>query len=232
MPTPNPNTRAAWEEEFAETGFWENNQGRRQTRLFAKFFLDHISVPLPQPFSVLDVGCAVGDALPLWHKAYPRAQLFGCDVSARAIERAKKEWGGIAVFETRGFDELRGDFDVVYCSNVMEHFDNHVAIAESLLRHCRILYVMTPYAELNNGRQLSVAPLALHVASFFEDTFDGLVEKGLASVETKVIRCPGAWGPSLKSELAWHVRYLLGRIASPSPPRRQIIYTITRQRRQ
>ena len=225
----NPNTRKTWEEEFAETGFWENNQGRRQTKLFAEFFHKHIKLPFEEAFSVLDVGCAIGDALGVWHNKYPHAKLFGCDISQRAVERARKEFGDIATFEQKSFSEIDAQFDAIYCSNVMEHFEDHVAIAEVLLRHCRILYIMTPFAELNNGRLLSSAPVALHVASFFDDTFDMLAGKGVAAVETKIIRCPLAWGLSFKSEALWHVRYLFGWIASPSPPRRQIIYTITRR---
>jgi SAM-dependent methyltransferase len=226
----NRNTREAWEKEFSENGFWEKNEGRRQTRLFAEYFHKHVNVPRNGEFSVLDVGCAVGDALAVWHRRYPQAKLFGSDVSQVAIERAKREFGHIAHFEQWTFEEIQGQFDVIYCSNVMEHFENHVDIAELLLKRCEILYIMTPYAELNNGRTLDRAPLDLHVASFFDDTFDVLKERDNVRIETKVVRCPVAWGASLPAEILWHLRYCAGMIASPSPPRRQIIYTITRSR--
>lgn len=229
-PGHNPNTREAWEKEFDADGFWEQNSGRRQTRMFAGRFHRHIRVPLTGKFTVLDVGCAVGDALPVWRKRYPMAQLHGMDVSQRAIERARQEFGLMAQFRQGGFDDIQGQYDVIYCCNVLEHFEKNVEIARVLLRHCSILYIMTPYAELSRtGHSLSSRhPEALHVATFLEDTFDEMATEEGARAESKVVRCPIAWGPSFASEFLWHVRYMFGMIHSAAPPRRQIIYTLTR----
>ncbi|MFN0159029.1 MAG: class I SAM-dependent methyltransferase [Bacteroidota bacterium] len=229
----NLNTREVWEKEFEADGFWEKTSGREQTRMFAKRFHRHIKVPLDGKFSILDVGCAVGDALPVWRKHYPMAELHGMDVSQRAIERATKEYGSIARFQQGGFNDITGHFDVMYCCNVLEHFENHVEIARTLLQHCSILYIMTPYAEVSvKGRQLSIThPEAMHVATFLDGTFDEMAQNEGAEVSVKVIRTPVAWGPSFPVEFLWHVHYMLGKIHAPSPPRRQIIYTLSRRNR-
>jgi SAM-dependent methyltransferase len=224
----NPNTREAWNAAFAEDGSWRLNLGRDQTRRFAECFHKHVRVPITGKFSVLDVGCALGDSLPVWRKHYPEAELHGTDVSEVAIEQARELHGAIATFTRASFDEITGTYDVIFCSNVLEHFEEHVAIARKLLAHCRYLYVLTPYAEWDEiGRPLVPAPNQQHVATFFLDTFDSLRQDDFARIDTKIVRCPIAWSPSLKGEIGWHLRYFLGRISTPSPPRRQIIYTIT-----
>ncbi len=224
----NPNTLSNIEEAFARGGAWDRNCGQTQTHLFAKCFHKHIKVSFTGKFTVLDVGCALGDALLIWHRHYPKAEMFGCDVSETAIARATELYSSIAKFTRASFEEIKGFYDVIFCSNVLEHFEQHVEIARELLTHCKVLYVMTPFAELNNGRPLVPSPQSFHVASFFEDTFSSLEKECNATVKTKVVRCPVAWSPSFKSEVMWHMKYLMGLISSPSSPRRQIIYTITR----
>jgi SAM-dependent methyltransferase len=220
----NPNTSQKWDSEFKRDGTWEHNQGRRQTRLFAECFHRHVRIPLSMPFSVLDVGCALGDALPVWKKKYPDAELAGCDVSSVSVERCVQEFGRLASFFTASFESIRGTWDVIYCSNVLEHFEQHVEIASALLRRCRWLFIMTPYAELTgDGRPLQPAPGRLHVASFFENTFDALKQDGRADVSAQVISCPGAWGPEGWRRWRSHIYHRLGKLP---PVPRQIIYTV------
>jgi 2-polyprenyl-3-methyl-5-hydroxy-6-metoxy-1,4-benzoquinol methylase len=221
----NPNT-ARYSDDLFASGEWEKRGGRTQTRQFAKFFHRHIEIPFAPDFTHLDVGCALGDAMPVWHQKYPRAKLTGCDISQTAVARAAQRYGSIAAFHCWSFEQIVGLYDVCICSNVLEHFEQHVAIARHLLSHCRVLYVMTPYAELNNGRPLVPRPGEIHVATFLEDSFDALTQDPGASIDTEVIRCPRAWGPSIPGELLWHFRYFMGWTTAPSPPRRQIIYTI------
>ncbi|MDD1776993.1 MAG: class I SAM-dependent methyltransferase [Candidatus Helarchaeota archaeon] len=190
----NPNTRANSDEAFQKGGRWEKNKGRKQTRNFAKYFHKYISIPFKE-FSVLDVGCALGDSIPIWHKHYPSAKLYGCDISEIAIKRCKESFGHIANFFLASFEEIEGFWDIIYCSNVLEHFEEYIEIAQKLLFHCRVLYVMTPFAELRDGNLLSLSPEHYHAASFFKNSFNRLVDVGNAKkIESKIFRCPGAWG--------------------------------------
>ena len=66
-----------WERYFAVGGDWERRGGRRQTRVFAEHFIRHAGLPADQAFSLLDAGCALGDALALFAASYPKARLHG-----------------------------------------------------------------------------------------------------------------------------------------------------------
>lgn len=225
----NPNTLENIELAFQPNGTWEKNNGREQTRIFAKCFHKHIKVPLEGDFSVLDVGCALGDALPIWKKYYPNSRLFGCDISETAIKRAKAFYGSIANFFVSSFENIEEDYDVIYCSNVIEHFEQYYEITEYLLNHCKILYILTPFVELHNGRPLSPSLGYHHVTTIYEDTFDEFEKSHNVLIKKKVVKCPKAWSPSFFSEAIWHFRYLFGMIYSASPPNRQIIFSFIKR---
>lgn len=189
----NKNTRETWEGYF-EDG-WEKNRGRRQTQLFAAYFLDTVRLPRSAQ-TLLDVGCAMGDALPIFREYYPDLELRGCDISSRAIEEARASFGNIATFHTWGFEDIRGSFDVIYCSGTLEHFENNLDIVRGLLRHCRWLYALVPYMEMRHGMRLKPEPGQWHVATIDASTFDPLLREGLVKrVRHWIHPCPVAWGP-------------------------------------
>lgn len=222
----NPNTRSHYEDSFVVGGRWEQDGGPEQTRSFARCFHRHVRVPFEGEFSVLDVGCALGDALPVWHQHCPKARLFGCDVAQVQIDRCIQRYGKYGQFFRASFEEIEGIWDVICCSNVLEHFEQHVEIAELLLTHCKMLYVVTPYAELRDGKPLTPTASFFHVATFYEDTFARLEQEDKATITTLVVECPGSrGGVNWKRELYWRIMKLLRGI-SPTPPPRQIIYTI------
>ena len=221
----NPNTRQHSESAFVPGGVWDQKQGREQTRLFAECFHRHVKVPYQGAFSMLDVGCGLGDSIPLWRQNYPEAQLFGCDVAQVAVDRCLESYGMIGRFFRASFEEIRGNWDVIYCSNVLEHFEQHAEIANCLLSLCRILYVMTPYAETRDGKPLTPESGEFHVATLDKMTFSTLERSGKASVTAKVVRAPGAWSPNWKGELKWALRRAF--LQTKDRPPRQIIYAIT-----
>lgn len=191
----NRNTRATWEGYFADG--WERNRGRQQTWLFARYFLDTFRLP-ESTRTLLDVGCAMGDALPAFHARYPALELHGCDVSSAAIDQARACYGEIATFHVWGFEEIQGCFDVIYCSNTLEHFENYLNIARQLLTHCKRLYILVPYLELGeNGRPLEPADGQWHVATFDAASFDPLMREAKVSrIRHWLHPCPVAWGPA------------------------------------
>src|SRR3954447_5926304 len=108
------NTPEQWNTYFRPGGQWELNEGRKQTRLFAEYFHRAVRVPLAPGFSVLDMGCALGDALPIWHEHYPAARLYGCDYVPTSVERAREAYGNFATVFQAGWEDLRGSWDVIY----------------------------------------------------------------------------------------------------------------------
>jgi SAM-dependent methyltransferase len=223
----NPNTRDRSEEVFVEGGHWEKNQGRRQTRRFAECFHRRVRLPWSE-FSVLDVGCALGDALSVWRREYPSAKLYGCDVAESAVRRCQECYGNMARFFRASFEEIDGHWDVIYCSNVLEHFEQFLEIAGELLLHCKLLFVLTPFGELRNGALLRPsAERYYHVATFYRDALDDLIRSGKASkVETTIFSCPrGGWGFTRVQRIRWLVSLILGGHYIVQEPL-QIIYGI------
>jgi trans-aconitate methyltransferase len=188
----NINTEEFWESYMKNN--WDQNMGRRQTQLFAHYFLETVKLP-DQARSLLDASCAMGDALPEIRRRYPGLQLFGHDVSEMAIREARKAHGQIATFRVAGFENLREHFDIIYCSNTLEHFERYLDIVDHLLGFCDWLYVQVPFKELRNGKALTVVPGEQHVNTFYEDSFNGLINRGSASAIRHWVRfTPGAWG--------------------------------------
>jgi len=186
-----------WDERFQND--WETAHGCEQTRLFAWYFLRTVRLPVTEG-TFLDAGCAMGDALPEVHKRYPRLELSGCDVSPVAVERAREKHGELATFLHCGFEGIEGHYDIIYCSNSLEHFADYLAISRRLLAHCDWLYVLAPYKETLPMPQVADPRDAEHVVSFDRHSLDGLVRARAARrIRTWVRRTEGAWGWSKPS---------------------------------
>jgi hypothetical protein len=221
--TPEVNSRQFWESYMASD--WDANSGRQQTRLFAKYFLDAVTLPADAK-TLLDVSCAKGDAIPEFHARYPNLQLFGADISEVAIEEARRSFGGIAQFEVAGFDDLTRRYDVIFCSNTLEHFVNNVEVAGGLLTRCRWLHILVPYLEKRGGKRLTAVPGEQHVCTFDAHSFDALIRGGAARrIRHWVRHTPGAWGTGPVSLWTRFKAVLRGRDVPIN--HRQIFYEIT-----
>lgn len=198
----NPNTASASDSVFVAGGKWEQDNGRFQTRRFAECFVKHFAIPLLGKFTFLDLGCALGDGLPVIKKYYPDAELYGCDFSQVAIERCKEVYGHMAIFFVSAIDKLEKEFDVIYCSNLIEHIENHIEIVNELINYSKILYILTPYNELYNGARIRPDSGYWHVATFDEHTFNAINDTKSIKVSHKVFRCPRAWDNSRREKIA------------------------------
>lgn len=201
------NSPQFWELYFEQN--WEKNDGRMQTRLFAKYFLEKMELPTGVT-TLLDVGCGMGDAAAEFHARYPELQITGCDVSAQALAKAQESYGAFATFRQWTFEQIEGRYDAIYCSNTLEHFENHMEIASKLLERCDHLFVLVPYMELRHGKRLTPRADEQHVATFDRRSFDALQRSGAAaSIESVVTRAPGAWEServSLKTKIRHWLR--------------------------
>lgn len=232
MTTPAMSELAWWEEYFAPGGGWERNGGREQTRRFALQFVRRCGLEHAARFSLLDVGCALGDALRVFAEAFPNARLHGIDFAPTAVARCRAELGSRAQVAVASIEAVRGAYDVVYCSNTLEHFVDYDAKARSLARQAaRRLFVMVPYRELRDGKAIAPDPRQHHQHTFERHSFDFLVREGLATgVRTQVFACPGAWGWSAADQVVQRAKNA-GRALLRRPtlaPPRQILYEIRR----
>jgi hypothetical protein len=231
--TASVNSAPWWDERFVPGGTWETSGGRQQTRLFAEALCRHIGLQRREPFTLCDFGCALGEALKVFKRRFPQAILFGIDFSSTAISRCKAESPGLAEFSVGSFESLSRQFEVIYASNILEHFLAYEEKARLLLSHCRRLLVMVPFQELLPGELTEPPPESQHQRSFTQRSFDFLIAEGLARcVDSKVVWCPGAWGwtwtQRLKEEAKNLVRCFLDRPRADRPL--QIIFDISRAR--
>jgi 2-polyprenyl-3-methyl-5-hydroxy-6-metoxy-1,4-benzoquinol methylase len=231
----NPNTKEVWENTFSEGGTHDERAGREQTKNFARAFLKYTPQNFPEGTTILDVGCGLGDSLGIWHERYPQYKLAGCDFSEEAIRRAKETYGNVAEFHNWSFEQIEGEWDVIYCSNVLEHFENYKEIAEIFLKRAKTLYILTPYKETHSdGQPISVdRPADLHVSYFDKTTFDYLKENHNVTIETKVRAAVGAWGMPDHSYYPFIMKRMIlntvfGKNLQIPPNSKQIFYTIRR----
>jgi hypothetical protein len=185
------NSPEYWEDYMAHE--WDANSGRNQTRLFAKYFLEAVELPSGAK-TLLDISCAKGDAMPEFHARYPSLELYGTDISSVAIEEARRSYGEIAQFDVAGFEDLSRRYDIIFCSNTLEHFENNLEIAEQLLGFCGVLYILVPYMQMRRGQRLRPEPGMHHVATFDERSFDPLLKRSACEIRSWIRYTPGAWG--------------------------------------
>ena len=141
----NVNTKAYWDERFASGG-WESNRGRQQTADFARGQIPFLRIPADFAGTLLDFGCGLGDAFPLYRHHYPRATLIGMDLSASAIALCRRDYGRIATF-WQGDHTVVPHADIIIASNVFEHLSDDRQVAETLLTACASLKIIVPYKE-------------------------------------------------------------------------------------
>lgn len=140
----NINTKAYWEKRFQND--WEKRNGRKQTENFAKSQSKYFKFDSSFNGVILDFGCGLGDAMPVYKEFFPKAKLIGIDISTIAIAKCKEKYGDIAEF-LAGDITIIPEVDIIIASNVLEHLDNDIEIAKKLLKNCNQLYVTVPYKE-------------------------------------------------------------------------------------
>lgn len=102
--------------------------------------VDQIEVYLPEGGSVCDIGCGVGDLLREVRHRRPTLAVFGLDFSGKAVEGAARAmpdgaFQQFVIHQTLPYETA--SFDVVLCTDVLEHLEYPKLIADELVRICR-----------------------------------------------------------------------------------------------
>ena len=145
------NTREYWAERFCFD--WEAKQGREQTRFFARLALRHLPDAVVEDIragalSICDFGCALGDALPVLAQAFPGSAVCGVDFASPAVEPARVLYPDHEFYQSSAMSEVPRPFDVIYCSNTLEHFADPSTPLLDLARAARrYLLVLVPFRE-------------------------------------------------------------------------------------
>lgn len=181
----NINTKVYWEKRF-RTGDWEAKLGREQTTLYAQTHVHYLKIRSDFSGKILDFGCGLGDAIPVYRNAFKYASLIGWDISKAAIMKSRERYGNIAEFSYGDYTDIP-QVDIIIASHVFEHLSKDVKIAEHLLTKCRDLYVITPYRE-------TLTPGTEHINSYDEDYFRALGQYNYTLLFSTF------WGPH-----GWHL---------------------------
>lgn len=103
--------------------------------------------------NILDVGCHGGRFTSEYARYFPNAKIFGIDISAKAIEYAKRKYPQIH-FRCGNAENLpypEGIFDLVVCLEVLEHIENPEMVLhemKSVLKKKGKLVVLVPTENL------------------------------------------------------------------------------------
>jgi SAM-dependent methyltransferase len=141
----NINTKEYWDQRFS-SGDWENRSGRMQTINFVKGQLPFFRIPQDFRGTIVDFGCGLGDAMDIYKKSFPNADLVGIDISQSAIDKCREKFNSIARF-------IQGDYkavpscDIIIASNVLEHISSDIEIVNTFINKCNELYIIVPYKE-------------------------------------------------------------------------------------
>jgi SAM-dependent methyltransferase len=75
---------------------------------------------------ILDLGCGTGELLEYLSDRFPKKQLHGTDVSKKALELVEKKNVTKSTFiaDLEKDKEIKGKYDAVVCSEVIEHLHN------------------------------------------------------------------------------------------------------------
>jgi SAM-dependent methyltransferase len=171
----NLNTKEYWETRFLSN--WKG-AGETQTIHYAKANVACINTAVDFNGSILDFGCALGDAIPVYSAAFPKARLEGIDISENAIAICKAKYGALGNFRVGTAKDISFS-NIIIASHVLEHLSDDKMIVEELVRKCNDLYVFVPFRE---------SPLFVEHVNYYDmDYYDNLnvVEKKVFIVEYK-----------------------------------------------
>lgn len=146
------NSKDYWEKRFSTD--WQDYDGNEQTKFFASLLEKMVPEWLlheinENRYEICDLGCAEGDALPIYKKIFIKSDVVGEDFSEKAIEIAANNY---PEFNFKVSDILKPDqeekYPVVICSNVVEHFkDTYKTVSCICKRATKYALILIPYRE-------------------------------------------------------------------------------------
>ena len=131
-----------------------NNGGNLQSKEFARNSICRLPEFIIQDIcennlSILDVGCAEGDGTAELGVFFPDSKLKGIDLSESAVAKAKSKYSAIE-FEQHNLFDFTEIFDVVFCAEVLEHFEAAEidSVLQKIMSLCdKHLILLLPYEE-------------------------------------------------------------------------------------
>lgn len=145
------NCKNYWDKHFEDPK--ENEKREAQTKFFYTLAINNLPKWISEDIqnenmSICDAGCAIGDGTNILTKEFPGNMVSGFDFSENAIVQAKKKYPECSFF-VDNINTFDIKFDVIFSSNVCEHFYNAKEIIERLVscanRYCILLLPFREY---------------------------------------------------------------------------------------
>ena len=135
----NPNTEKFWDKRFSVRDSVDDFR--------YKYFVEFL--PKSEVFSLLDIGCAMGEGCALIKKHLPKAEISGADFSSVGIKKAKERNKNIPFFTMDIKKEnLPKKYDYITLIHILEHFDDPYPIIDKCLKCTnKALIVEVPYTK-------------------------------------------------------------------------------------
>lgn len=151
-----PNSMEWWNDQFESK--WdrvEGINGPAQTRYFMELIVKYCGLDLTG--SILDFGCAMGQGVEVLSRHSDKVE--GYDFSPVGIVESRKRVNGVFMSELPS-----KTYDVVVCSNVLEHFADPIPVFKQLLNLSnKYVVIMTPY---NQTPTCEVHPITVTETTF------------------------------------------------------------------
>lgn len=147
------NSKEYWNDRF-KTNDWANLGGKDQTNFFYKLAINNMPNWLideieTNNFSIIDIGCATGEGTDLLKRKFNRSEVTGIDFSFSAIEKAKEKYKTCS-FQCKDIDNIDSRYDIIFCSNVLEHFINPFEKMRTLsIKSQKYFILLLPFQELD-----------------------------------------------------------------------------------
>jgi len=170
-----------------EKGSWENDYSKEllhhshQNKMISIDFIkkckknSNFDLILKKSNSILDFGCGSGELSYFIKKEYKSNTITGVETSDMAVNVASFLYSseGINFLLINPEDNISsiGNFDLVICSQVLEHFKDPYKIIDKILNISEFAIIIVPYNQLSLGKYEKEGGLE-HVYSFTEKSFN------------------------------------------------------------
>ncbi len=186
------NSMEYWNQRF-ETD-WNDYGGDQQTIFFANTLCNLlpqwlIDETIQNKYSICDLGCADGNALPIWSNIFQNTAVCGEDFSEKAIQNARKNYPEFMYLVS---DILQPDgkrqYDVVISSNTVEHFKNTRKVLKNICRRSKkYTLILIPYREEQSVTQE-------HEVKFYTSNIPQIIEENIL-IYAKTCLCHSQYYP-------------------------------------